>query len=87
MVRGGKESCTIDPVPWYLVSGFGAHIKATPRVLIVQRHGRTEEIPLAAVRHLLVMGGHTLHTSAISRSFLQDLLSLSSRQMENLSGS
>jgi len=50
-----------------LVSGFGAHIKATPRVLIVQKHGRTEEVPLSAVRHLLVMGGHTIHTSAVSR--------------------
>lgn len=55
------------PVPWYLVSGFGAHIKATPRVLVVQRNGRTEEIPLEQVRHLLVMGGHTLHSSVIAR--------------------
>ncbi len=54
-------------VPWYLVSGFGAHIKATPRVLIVQKHGRTEEIPLSSMKHLLIMGGHTIHTSAISR--------------------
>lgn len=66
-MRGGKEQCIIDPVPWYLVSGFGAHIKATPRVLIVQKHGRTEEVPLSTVRHLLVMGGHTIHTSAVSR--------------------
>jgi len=66
-MRSGKESFTIEPVPWYLVSGFGAHIKATPRVLIVQKHGRIEEIPLSSVRHLLIMGGHTVHTSAISR--------------------
>jgi len=62
-----KEQCIIVPVPWYLVSGFGAHLKATPRALIVQKNGNTEELPLSRVRHLLVMGGHSLHTSVISR--------------------
>ncbi len=55
------------PVPWYLVSGFGAHIKATPRMLTIQKNGRTETVPLSQVRHLLVMGGHTLHTSVITK--------------------
>ncbi|MEM2124447.1 MAG: CRISPR-associated endonuclease Cas1 [Methanolinea sp.] len=54
-------------VPWFLVSGFGAHIKATPRALVVQKKGRVDEIPIAGIRHLLVMGGHTLHTSVVQR--------------------
>ncbi|MCQ8894765.1 MAG: CRISPR-associated endonuclease Cas1 [Methanolinea sp.] len=49
------------------MSGFGAHIKATPKALVVQKHSNLEEIPLSRVRHLLVMGGHTLHTSAVTR--------------------
>jgi CRISPR-associated endonuclease Cas1 len=62
-----KEKSATRTIPWYLVSGFGAHIKATPRNLIVQKGGRIEEIPLSAIRHLLLMGGHTIHTSVISR--------------------
>jgi len=62
-----KEQCVIVPVPWYLVSGFGAHLKATPRALIVQKNGNTEELPLSRVKHLLVMGGHSLHTSVVAR--------------------
>ncbi|MBP1928395.1 CRISPR-associated endonuclease Cas1 [Methanolinea mesophila] len=54
-------------VPWYCVSGFGAHIRATGSTLVVQQDGRSEEIPLAKVKHLMVMGGHSLHTSAVSR--------------------
>lgn len=67
MMRRGKEKSVIETVPWYLVSGFGVHIRATPRALIVQKRGQSEEIPLSAIRHLLVMGGHNIHTSAISR--------------------
>ena len=33
--------------------------------MVVQQDGRSEEIPLAKVKHLLVMGGHSLHTSAM----------------------
>ncbi|MDH7510539.1 MAG: CRISPR-associated endonuclease Cas1 [Methanolinea sp.] len=66
-MQSSKEKSVIETIPWYLVSGFGAHIKATPRILIVQKRGCTEEIPLSAIRHLLVMGGHTLHTSVVSR--------------------
>jgi CRISPR-associated protein Cas1 len=54
-------------VPWYCVSGFGAHIRATGSTLVVRQDGRSEEIPLEKVKHLLVMGGHSLHTSAVVR--------------------
>ena len=52
-------------VPWLIVPGFGAHIKATSRSLIVQRDARVEEYPLSSIRHLLVMGGHSVHSSAV----------------------
>lgn len=55
------------PVPWYLVSGFGAHLKATRRTLVVQKNGHIEEIPLQRIRHLLVMGGHTIHSGVVAR--------------------
>jgi len=54
-------------VPWYLVSGFGAHLKATSRTLVIQKNGQVEEIPLTSIRHLLVMGGHFVHSGVISR--------------------
>ncbi|HUU75626.1 MAG TPA: CRISPR-associated endonuclease Cas1 [Methanoregulaceae archaeon] len=52
-------------IPWLIIPGFGAHIKATPRMVIIQRNGRTEEYPISSVRHLLVMGGHFIHSSAV----------------------
>jgi len=52
-------------VPWLTVSGYGAHIKATPTQLIIQRKGETENYPLRSVHHLVIAGGHTIHTSAI----------------------
>jgi CRISPR-associated endonuclease Cas1 len=51
--------------PWLAVAGFGAHIKSTPRSLIVQRDGRTEEYPIDTLRHLILIGGHTIHTAAV----------------------
>ncbi len=52
-------------VPWLTVSGFGAHIKSTPTQLIIQRKGNVETYPLRSVRHLVIAGGHTIHTAAI----------------------
>lgn len=52
-------------VPWYVVSGFGAHLKATRKTLIVQKNGEKTEIPLDSLNHLLLMGGHSLHTSVV----------------------
>ncbi|NYT21547.1 MAG: CRISPR-associated endonuclease Cas1 [Methanomicrobiales archaeon] len=53
-------------VPWKTVAGFGAHLKATRNSLIIQRGGRREEIPLDSIDHLLLMGGHSLHTSVVN---------------------
>jgi CRISPR-associated endonuclease Cas1 len=56
----------LQKVPWLTVSGFGAHIKATPTQLIIQRKGEIENHPLRSVHHLVIAGGHTIHTAAIT---------------------
>lgn len=53
-------------VPWLVVAGFGAHIKSTRNTLFVQKEGIIEEYPLESVHHLLVIGGHTLHTPVLA---------------------
>ncbi len=52
-------------IPWHVVWGFGGHIKSTATVLIIQNKGEINEIPINAVDHLLVVGGHNIHTSTI----------------------
>ena len=52
-------------VRWKIVTGFGGHIRATPTELRILYKGEEEIIPLSAVRHLLIMGGHTMHTSVV----------------------
>ena len=51
--------------PWISVSGFGAHIKSTPKTLIIQKNNTIEEYPINEVKNLLVIGGHTLHSTAV----------------------
>ncbi|MDU9376933.1 CRISPR-associated endonuclease Cas1 [Methanocorpusculaceae archaeon Sp1] len=53
-------------VPWVTVWGYGADIRATPKTLIVR--GKTERTayPLSSFHHLLIVGGHTLETAAVS---------------------
>ncbi len=51
---------------WLVVHGYGAHIKATQSQLIVQRGGVLERHPLDTVQHLLVLGGHTIHSAAVT---------------------
>lgn len=53
--------------PWVSVSGFGAHIKSTRKHLIVQKKTSTEQYPLEDITHLLVVGGHTIHSATISQ--------------------
>ncbi|MEN6442686.1 MAG: CRISPR-associated endonuclease Cas1 [Methanoregula sp.] len=53
-------------IPWLTVYGFGAHIKSTQKKLIILNKGVEAEYPLEAVRHLLVIGGHTLNSTTIS---------------------
>ncbi len=55
----------VTEYPWISVSGYGAHIKSTPKTLIIQKKNLIEEYPVTAVKNLLVVGGHTIHSSAI----------------------
>ncbi|MCE5297461.1 MAG: CRISPR-associated endonuclease Cas1 [Methanoregulaceae archaeon] len=52
--------------PWHIVTGFGAHLKATKASLVITKNGQLEQVPLDQIDHLLVMGGHFLHTSVIN---------------------
>jgi CRISPR-associated endonuclease Cas1 len=54
-------------IPWFLVSGFGAHIKSSQDRLIVLQKNQTREFPVDGMNHLLLIGGHTIHTSTITR--------------------
>jgi CRISP-associated protein Cas1 len=55
----------VTEYPWIAVSGFGAHIKSTPKTLIIQKKNTIEEYPIDEVKNLLVVGGHTLHSTAV----------------------
>jgi CRISPR-associated protein Cas1 len=55
----------VPEYPWIAVSGFGAHIKSTPKTLIIQKNNTIEEYPITKVKNLLVIGGHTLHSTAV----------------------
>jgi CRISPR-associated endonuclease Cas1 len=48
------------------VTGFGAHLKATKASLVITRNGHLEQVPLDEIDHLMVMGGHFLHTSVVN---------------------
>jgi CRISPR-associated endonuclease Cas1 len=49
-----------------MVTGFGAHLKATKASLVITKNGNLEQVPLDQIDHLVVMGGHFLHTSVIN---------------------
>ncbi len=52
-------------IPWLPVFGYGSHIKATAKELIIAQGSNSRRYPLKAVEHLLLVGGHTVHTSAV----------------------
>ena len=52
----------VTEYPWVSVSGFGAHIKSTQKLLIVQKKNSYEQFPIETVKNLLVIGGHTIST-------------------------
>jgi CRISPR-associated protein Cas1 len=54
-------------IPWFLVSGFGAHIKSSRDRLIILQNNKSREFPIDMIDHLLLIGGHTVHTSTIAR--------------------
>lgn len=51
---------------WHVVAGYGAFIKATQHSLIIQQKGKEFSILLNNINHLLILGGHTIQTTAIS---------------------
>ncbi|MDD1675041.1 MAG: CRISPR-associated endonuclease Cas1 [Methanomicrobiales archaeon] len=53
-------------VPWLVIKGFGSHIKADSISLIVQDRRGTNRYPLHEIQHLLIVGGHHLHTSVVN---------------------
>jgi CRISP-associated protein Cas1 len=55
-----------EMIPWRIIAGYGSHIKATRDTLSIQHKGRIEEIAIADIDHLLIIGGHTIQTSAIN---------------------
>jgi CRISPR-associated endonuclease Cas1 len=52
---------------WLTVYGFGAHIKSTQKKLIILKNGTVDEYPLDGIRNLLIVGGHTLNSTTLSR--------------------
>lgn len=55
----------VTEYPWIAVSGYGAHIKSSKKNLIIQQKNTIEEYPVDEVKNLLIIGGHTLHSSAV----------------------
>ena len=51
--------------PWLSVSGFGAHIKSTQKLLIVQKKNNYEHFPIESIKNLLIIGGHTINTTTV----------------------
>jgi len=54
-----------DSLRWLTILGRGAHIKATPVQIIVQRDDTREEYKTADYDHVLIVGRHTLHADMI----------------------
>ncbi len=52
-------------VPWVVVWGYGADIRATVQTLTIRQSGEVRRYPLDSLRHLLIAGGHTMQTAAI----------------------
>ncbi len=68
-MSSGKEKNPVCTV----VGGHGAHIKATRESLNILSHGKTSEVPLADLDHLLIIGGHSIQTAAITTLLKQDV--------------
>lgn len=59
--------------PWVSVSGFGAHIKSTRKTLVIQKKNTVEEYPLGSVKHLLIVGGHSLSSVTVNQLIRQGI--------------
>jgi CRISP-associated protein Cas1 len=58
---------TVTEFPWVSVCGFGAHIKSTRKTLVIQKKNTVEEYPIESVKHLLIVGGHSLNTITVNQ--------------------
>ncbi|MDR0980601.1 MAG: CRISPR-associated endonuclease Cas1 [Methanocalculaceae archaeon] len=54
-----------NEVPWIIVWGYGADIRATRGTLTIREGTSRRSYPLSSLSHLLIAGGHTLETAAI----------------------
>jgi CRISPR-associated endonuclease Cas1 len=55
-----------NKVPWVTVWGYGSSIRATRLTLTIRKGTSKLSYPLSSIRHLLIAGGHTLETAAIT---------------------
>lgn len=56
---------TKDAREWVTVAGSGGHIRATRNTLTIRKGAGEEVYAIDNIGHLIVVGGHTIHTSAI----------------------
>jgi CRISP-associated protein Cas1 len=61
----------VTEFPWVSVCGFGAHIKSTQKKIVIQKKNTLEEHPLESVKHLLVVGGHTISSTTVNQLLRQ----------------
>jgi len=56
---------TEDAREWVTVAGSGGHIRATRTTLTIRKGAGEERYDVGRVGHLIIVGGHTIHTSAV----------------------
>jgi CRISPR-associated endonuclease Cas1 len=61
----------VTEFPWVSVSGFGARITSTRKNLIIQKKNADEIYPLDSVKHLLIVGGHSLSSVTVNQLIRQ----------------
>jgi CRISP-associated protein Cas1 len=55
----------VTEYPWVSVGRYGTHIKSTQNHLILQNKSNSDRIPLDSIKHLLVIGSHTISSTTI----------------------
>jgi CRISP-associated protein Cas1 len=61
----------VTEFPWVSVNGYGAHIKSTQKKMLIQKKNIVEEHSLDSVKHLLIVGGHTISSSTVNQLLRQ----------------
>ncbi|MDK2974271.1 MAG: CRISP-associated protein Cas1 [Methanofollis sp.] len=54
-----------DVREWVTVAGSGGHIRATRDILTIRKGADEERYDISKVGHLIIVGGHNVHTSAV----------------------